>query len=141
MSNQNIVLRTIEWSEKFSVGHPVMDEHHKTLLEYINQLIEIVQSDIHEEQVRWLIHLPKFQIYADRHFTVEERLLSKVNFPNLDEQIQQHGNFSDRISRLIAQGGLAGAPCHFAESMMHWWTDHVLVHDMAYKQYMVQLQE
>ena len=71
----------IQWVDKeFSVGIVKIDEQHKQLVGLINALRAKSDSNEHELISRILTTL---MLYVRNHFTEEEKILRKINFPSL----------------------------------------------------------
>ncbi|MBT3416916.1 hypothetical protein HN425_02505 [Candidatus Woesearchaeota archaeon] len=70
----------LEWTEKLSVGIPVIDEQHKKLLEITNKAEE-------KETLGTLNELIEF---VRVHFTTEEEILGEEGWPDLEEHQEIH---------------------------------------------------
>lgn len=84
-----------EWDESYSIGIGKIDEQHKQMIWYINELqvaFAYNKIDIVEEV------LDKLKSYTISHFSYEESLLEKGNYPHLAEHKKAHEAFINRIN-------------------------------------------
>ena len=76
--------------------------------------------------------------YVVRHFSVEERLMERVNFPDLADHRRQHDAFLQQLGELVERneltsGGVVDETCAFLES---WVVSHVMRSDRALADYL-----
>ena len=62
----------MDWDARLQVGHPKIDEQHKTLVDTINQLDDAVRSGLDREAVEELLRFLKN--CTENHFRVDENL-------------------------------------------------------------------
>lgn len=82
------------WDPKYSVGVNIIDEQHKKLIDYINQLtIAHAYKKIYmlEEVLKELID------YTKSHFAFEEKLMEEAGYQNLENHKEVHKAFIERI--------------------------------------------
>ena len=83
-----------EWDSSFSVGIEEIDEQHKQLIQCINELkIAFSYNKMYmiEEVLENLIEFTK------HHFSFEENLMKEAGYPLLEEHLQSHQSFINRI--------------------------------------------
>jgi len=86
------------WTKVISVGVTAMDDDHKKLIDIINKLHDgIVAGHKKEILAAVLDHLVD---YTKFHFTKEEELLLKTNYPALSAHKIEHESFVSRITNL-----------------------------------------
>ncbi len=122
----------IEWGEKFLTNIKKIDEQHKILVDIINKL----HYDIIIKKDASLFNelLMDLKIYTINHFSTEEKLLKKYNYPSEKEHIEEHQKFINKISENLfdaSSDNLAKA-YRLAEFLKEWIINHVLVYDMEY---------
>ncbi len=130
------LLEKIEWSDDYSVGHPLMDQQHQRLVGLVNQMVDCV--NVWDDAARFeLVRLmTEFYSTSENHFAREEMLLGRVDYPGLHAQRRSHESYAERFSRFIAKGGKSDQyRQEFVELLLNWWRTHILVEDMAYKPY------
>jgi hemerythrin len=125
-----------QWSESMSVGLPLIDNDHKALIHLVNRLHEAVSAgdtyDVLDDLLNRLVD------YIDIHFTREERVMDACAYPQTIDHKEEHAAFVDYIRSLREQftadsaAGLAG---DLTEYLKDWLNHHILIQDMAYRQY------
>ena len=94
-----VARRFIRWSDDLSVGIDMVDEDHKKLLSLINQL----QTAAHYQTDSTLIEstLNDLVDYTKYHFSREEQLMEKNNYPDLAEHKEQHTAMVKKVTEFI----------------------------------------
>jgi hemerythrin len=82
---------TLEWNESYAIGNAEIDAQHQNLFDQINQFLEAPDK---ASLTRCAMHLFK---YTREHFTHEEAMMARIQYPARQAHIQQH---NDLISRL-----------------------------------------
>lgn len=125
----------VMWTPEMSVGVERLDTQHAMLLDIINQLHEgMLQGrggDVIGPAVEELLR------YAREHFAEEEGLLRRHNYPRLAEHLTTHQTFCTKVAEVSAQVK-TGRPMLAIPTMdfvRDWFSKHILVVDMQYKDY------
>ncbi|MBT3310033.1 MAG: hypothetical protein HN382_10990, partial [Gammaproteobacteria bacterium] len=120
-----------------SVGSALMDQQHQVLIGYINQMVDCY-ADIGSlsSQQRILKILPEFHQYVATHFKDEEMLLSEIGYPDLGAHLVVHERYGDRVASYYQSTMDEAQVRSLVQLLMNWWNQHVLVEDMAYKEYL-----
>ena len=79
---------TVIWREQMSVGNTMIDDEHRYLLCLINTLELAIRTDDPEEIISTT--LEQLVDYTRVHFTNEEEIQRKINYPDLQEHRQEH---------------------------------------------------
>ncbi|HYH39231.1 MAG TPA: hemerythrin family protein [Azospirillum sp.] len=79
----------IAWRRQLSVGQPSIDDDHKHLIEYLNELDAALNARVYMP-ARVAKTLMKLLEYTHQHFQREEKIMEKVHFPKLEEHRQRH---------------------------------------------------
>ena len=124
--------RFIVWKEEYGVGHPVLDAHHRHLIEIINTLYEIATAGTSEAQIDETMR--EMDDYARNHFRIEEEILAAVGYPHLSRHRKEHEAYVRQLDELkrssfLPSGGLSQDILQF---LKNWWLDHVLTKDKEY---------
>jgi hemerythrin len=88
---------TMAWSDDFLVGVDEIDNQHKALVVSMNHLsAQIASGDTSgvDETLNFLAD------YAHFHFGSEERIMREINYPFINEHIQEHQKFIQEFIRL-----------------------------------------
>ena len=119
------------WSEQFSVGIEVIDQQHRKILEYINQLDDM-HSGIHSNREigRLIDALIDHTIY---HFNFEEKMQEEAGYPYIKAHRRLHVQFAKRLTDFqtrFAEGeDISGELEGFLTS---WLLDHLKHDDSDY---------
>lgn len=88
----------LKWHQVFSVGEPKLDDQHRRLFAYLNDLHAALQDGrISDQQLEILDNLV---IYTRYHCASEENCLKRVDYIHLAEHKQIH---ADLVARLMAR--------------------------------------
>ena len=130
-------IKRIVWRKEYSVGSALMDQQHQVLIGYINQMVDCY-ADIGSlsSQQRILKILPEFHQYVATHFKDEEMLLSEIGYPDLGAHLVVHERYGDRVASYYQSTMDEAQVRSLVQLLMNWWNQHVLVEDMAYKEYL-----
>lgn len=117
------------------LGISEIDDQHVKLVECVNRL-QLWESK-GQGFAALLDAMTALSDYAAKHFTYEEDFLRSHNYPNLDNQIAEHREFSAELSRLTERvlQGENGSEQVIA-FVCDWVTTHISEDDVAYAQYL-----
>jgi hemerythrin len=122
----------IIWNDSYSVGVRSLDEQHKRLVAMSNQLHEAMSAGKGREVVEPV--LKEMFDYTRLHFTTEEKLLEKYNYPGLSDQKREHEAFIKKVAEMqtdlkVRNLTLSIEVSHFLRS---WITNHIMGIDKQY---------
>ena len=124
----------IVWKNSFNIGVEEMDEQHKLLVGYINELYDAIQSKNEKAIVEPIFD--KLTDYIQTHFVAEEFLLESMNYPMLETQKKQHAFF---VSELISLKSSYLDKSQTAQSMFlflkDWFLHHIATEDQKYVEF------
>ncbi len=123
-----------EWSDKFCLNIPQIDDDHRNLFAIANCLHDHIVNGEHDQTIsQALTQLAK---YVHEHFTREERLMERFNFPGIDEHCKYHRLLEQIVSSMqkvhhhepeaVDNGKLL-------EFMRDWLEWHILGSDHLYE--------
>lgn len=128
-------MEKIQWESKFSVGHAEMDRQHQSIIQRINECIELVGRD--EARASGLKQiLDSLNEYAVDHFKAEEALLEKNGFPMLSSQQMSHQIYSQKIDHYMEKDLDTETLASLIKFLHFWWMHHIQIEDMEYKCYL-----
>lgn len=87
----------LQWSEAFSVGVPIIDEHHRYLFDLSNAVWEALQGS--GTAVVFAKSLTALLSYTKIHFSEEERLMAMHGYTLMEAHAQEHATFITMIER------------------------------------------
>jgi hemerythrin-like metal-binding protein len=129
----------LTWTAAMSVGVAPLDTDHKCLIRIINLLEEADQSEaaaVIETVLETLI------LYARFHFQREEKVMEACEFPGLVFHRSEHEGFA-RFARSLRErfrgAATPGMARELHEYLTQWLRHHVLIQDMAYRPYVMDL--
>lgn len=121
-----------------SVGVPVLDSDHKTLIGLINHLQRSIGDD--EEYSAVGSVLQSLQDYAAHHFAREEKMMEACRYPLLLQHHETHGGFAERVDALKArydqdQSSVRARDC--LNFLNGWLINHICTTDMNYRAWVI----
>ena len=132
----------VEWGERYATGIPLIDEQHKELINLTNALFDAcLQGDqtaqVFKDTVRGVAD------YINYHFSAEEKMLEKINYPELAEHKKQHAILAKQVLENIRlfQEGRKFIPNSFVRAMKDWILAHIAVVDRRYADYIMNLKK
>lgn len=126
----------INWNQSYSVGNLEMDKQHKKLIDIINKLFKSFKEgnaqNIFDDILNEMIE------YANFHLNSEEKLLFKYDYPEKEKHEQLHQSFRNKIGELkqMMKNGSQDAHYKLIEYLKKWWSNHILVEDMKYSEFL-----
>src|SRR5512139_2621368 len=125
-------MNIVQWSNEYSVGIQEIDEQHKCIVAYINELYEAMTKKSNRELVAEVIH--KLVEYTKIHFAVEETLMRIFNYNEYEEHKATHDKIVQQV--LVYQGKfMAGDDKVGMELLMFlkgWLFEHISHVDKQY---------
>jgi hemerythrin len=88
----------LNWSEKFSVNVRELDGQHMTLVDKINVLHQSLLDNKGREAQNRIIE--ELLVYAEVHFTAEEKQMRKLNHPGYQKHKLEHDAFTAKALEL-----------------------------------------
>lgn len=91
-------MEPLKWSHDLDTGIPVIDEQHKRIVEYINEL-QLAQETLDKKKVASVID--ELVDYTVSHFAFEESLMEQANYPFLSPHQKIHGLFVKKVTKFV----------------------------------------
>jgi len=126
----------IDWNDSYSVKNSDMDEQHKKLIDIINKLFKSFKEGNAQEILSEILN--EMINYANFHLNSEEKLLFKYDYPEKDNHEALHQEFRNKTDELksILHKKDDGTHYQLIEYLKNWWTNHILVEDMKYSDFL-----
>jgi len=128
----------IEWDNSLSIGVKLIDEQHKMLIQRLSDLsraIEMSQGEV--ETVKTLDFLID---YTDFHFSTEEKHMMEQNYPELEDQKQQHAEFKSHLKKLVEDFEEEGPTKALGTSinvfLLNWLVKHIKGVDLKFGEFL-----
>jgi len=132
----------VEWSDKYSVGIPLIDEQHKSLLDMINELFVHCKEGEEKANEAFTKTMKKLVDYVKFHFGAEEELLLKYKFPEkaYKEHKNEHEQFVIKVLQVVDdfQNGKKFVPNETVRFLRDWILSHVAIVDKGYSKFLMQ---
>ncbi|MFD2111721.1 bacteriohemerythrin [Thiorhodococcus fuscus] len=121
----------IVWSERFSVGIDIIDEHHRYLIYWANRVHSAIKQQAATPEVAKALFA--LEQYTRIHFRAEERLISALGRSPIELESHQlrHREFEEKLHELrleIAHNPFI-AGVEMLEYLRSWLIDHILKSD------------
>ncbi len=81
----------IDWSENLSVGVDKMDAQHKTLVDLINNLYDLLEEGKKKEAMA--LFREKVKDYLEKHLSDEEKFMESIGYPDIEAHKRAHEKF------------------------------------------------
>ncbi|MDR0585138.1 MAG: bacteriohemerythrin [Treponema sp.] len=133
----------VAWSDDFLVGNSVIDRQHKELVRLTNEFWAGCQMGGVMAKVYFLQTIQGTVLYVKTHFSTEEELMRKANYPDFDAHKKQHEDFVAEVTRQIQffEKEDNPNPSKFVEYLMNWILKHVADSDKKYMPYIAKLEQ
>jgi hemerythrin len=119
------------WTDQLNIGVEVIDQQHRRILDYINQLDSAHESVFSSQEMGKLIH--ELVDYTVSHFGFEESLQEESGYPFLKAHKKVHELFAKRVSGFQDQfdrGENVSQELH--RLLVNWLVNHIRVDDADY---------
>ncbi|GAB3384223.1 hemerythrin domain-containing protein [Azotobacter armeniacus] len=123
----------IPWSAEFETGIDIIDDQHKRIFEYLNEIDQaIARKSVAEIEgvIKAIID------YSISHNTFEESLMEKAGYPLLEAHHQVHERFKGRAHAYGTRFDKGEDPIRLAREVRSdiglWLTNHIKRDDKHY---------
>ncbi|OAN45619.1 hypothetical protein A6A04_06905 [Paramagnetospirillum marisnigri] len=126
----------IEWTAEMSVGSGVLDGHHQMIIDCLNGLHPLLETDAPEDKV--LAVMSKLEDFVLVHFSEEEQEMKRAGYPDWRAHKELHDRMYDVVFSLksdIEKGEKVDARRLF-ELIQDWLVTHILGEDRKYVPYL-----
>ncbi|MBI9044727.1 MAG: hemerythrin family protein [Anaerolineaceae bacterium] len=126
----------ITWNENLSVNIQEFDQHHKKLIDMINNLHQAMKQgkgkDVLEDILKGLVE------YTDFHFKTEEEYFKKFNYPESRQHIQEHNAFVKKVVDFVDtfKKGDLGLSIEISSFLSDWLKTHINGTDKKYSTFL-----
>ncbi len=121
----------IVWTEAMSVGNPVLDRDHQTLIALVNQLSLPANR---EDRIVLEFVLDELLDYTVAHFSREEDYMRQILFPQFDRHRAIHRKLTEQLISIRSnfRAGKRDIGEDVAGFVGDWLRNHILQEDQAY---------
>jgi len=127
----------VTWSERYSMGIKVVDDQHKGLLNFVNDLFNHASGDEYQEREYFKSVVQQAVKYIQVHFETEEKLMTATKFPEYAEHKKIHDEFTMTVLQSVKdfESGKRLVLEKFAYFLKDWVLTHIAVEDVKYADY------
>lgn len=126
----------VKWNdEKHSLGIGAIDGQHKELFVLVNRLAELSPGPEYPHEL--ITIFKRLYAYAHYHFSTEESVFRKYDYPGRDRHKRSHAEFAGRIKTWLADyRDKPNLPiAEPLDYLVNWIITHIQGEDRAYAQY------
>ena len=121
------------WDKSLSVGIDLIDNQHRRIVDYINELGTAYHEQDREKVSEILMGLID---YTATHFTFEEDLMRRSNYPLYDSHKKVHDSFVAHINTFVKQHDKGhDVTKRLISELQVWLTNHIKNDDADYAPY------
>ena len=127
----------VNWSDSYSMGVKIIDDQHKGLLDFVNEIYDHATGN-EEEELAWFKEVIQQAVhYIKEHFTTEEKYMRATRFPGYADHKKTHDEFTLIVENSVKdfQEGKGLDLEKFAYFLKDWVLTHVAVMDRQYSDY------
>ena len=137
MADKNLVT----WNNSYSVGIKLIDEQHMELINLTNRLFIACMEGQERSKNTFLDVIHETVDYVNYHFSAEEMLMGKVNYPEFNLHKNEHANFVLEVFSKVEdfKAGKLLAPLSFVYFLRDWVLNHIAMIDKKLGAYLLQL--
>ena len=131
------------WRDTMNLNYPPLDDEHKAFLNVVNQAYLASQVDDFEMMEKVF---EKCYDYARNHFSHEEDIMERIQFPDIENHMKSHQVFIHNVSEMRQQFEVAPSmedkhriSIKLANFLNVWLLGHILSKDKVLKPFLVRL--
>ena len=130
-------IEALPWKEKYSVRVKTIDDHHKVLVKYINELNNAMLYEKGRNEIATI--LKGLVDYTVFHFDYEEKMLEKNGYDDLINHKKIHVKFVNKIKELKSdfESGEKELSKDVMAFLKAWLVEHIMGTDQKYSELMV----
>ncbi|MDR2745113.1 MAG: bacteriohemerythrin [Desulfovibrio sp.] len=126
----------VQWTSKLELHVPAIDNQHRKLCEYINDLYAAMKNNRTSSELQNVVK--KLRNYTASHFGDEERLFNASQYPGIREHKEIHKKFVARLDDFEKQlkDGTATVSMELLTFLKDWLIEHIAGTDRGYVPYL-----
>lgn len=121
-----------DWTAEFETGIKQIDDQHKKLIGYVNELIDALREGKGNEITGSLVL--NLLEYAKTHFMLEEKAFYRFDYYDAERHTKEHHEFIKKVQQFNEahkrQEVLLGSK--LSTFLVDWVKNHILYEDMKY---------
>ncbi|MDR0497602.1 MAG: bacteriohemerythrin [Treponema sp.] len=131
----------VKWQNNFSIGIKLIDDQHKELIRLTNKLFVSCLAGRERSMDVFLDTIHDVVDYTSYHFTTEEKVMERVNYPEYFKHKSEHVDFVREVYDRVAEfePGKIVAPIKFVYFLRDWVLHHIAMSDRKMGEYLMNL--
>ena len=127
----------VDWSDRYSIGIKIIDDQHKGLLDFVNDLFNHSTGNEAEERAYFKEVIQQAVQYIKDHFATEEKFMVATKFPGYAAHKKAHDEFTLTVIKSVKEfeSGKRLVLEKLAYFLKDWVLEHVAVMDTQYAAY------
>lgn len=119
----------VSWDDSLSVGIDVIDEHHKYLIDLVNDLHKVITEKCGSREVARVLNA--LGQYAQIHFRAEEKMMEHHGYSAINRQMHQHQHFERKVKAFYDELHVnpLTAQHDVLTFLRDWLVKHIVVED------------
>jgi len=126
-------MKRFVWSTKYNIGIPAIDEQHTKLVAILVDLND--KSKSCPDDLTLDPYFDELEKYTEYHFSSEEELMRKNDYPFLSSHLKDHAFFRSKIAEWRCRDMDCKA-LTLTAFLTEWLLEHILHTDMMIKEYL-----
>ncbi|MDR0525856.1 MAG: bacteriohemerythrin [Spirochaetaceae bacterium] len=133
----------VKWENRYAVGIRVIDEQHKQLINLTDALFESCRQGEGFAREHFGEVLSAAVDYVAFHFSTEEQIMIRVNYPEYPAHKQEHEGFVKKVleDKKRFEKGQSFVPNGFARYLRDWILSHIAVSDKLIVDHILRLKK
>jgi len=127
----------IAFTNDLRINIEAIDEQHKTLIDYINNLMAMGSRAVNKSDIEKSLQF--IGNYAIKHFSDEEALQKKNKYPQYEQHRMHHIEFVESYQKLVENYKKMGASTDIMlqlnRTVIAWVSNHIQVEDVNFAKY------
>ena len=130
-------IKYVQWDDCYSVGIDVLDKQHKDLFEFTNALYAGCRRGETAAREHFIDTLHATVDYVTVHFSTEERMMDKIQYPDTAKHKREHTDFVKKVmeAQKELEEGKRGGAIKFVQFLRDWIVSHIAVCDKNMAEY------
>ena len=112
------------WKPDYSVGCEALDNQHQTILALCTTLGDCIAGSDPHGNLTFNATFNTLMAQARAHFVTEQALLTQCEYPDLEEQQNEQGEFEYLANEIITTTNFE--PIELQRFLSLWWIGHIV---------------
>jgi len=127
----------VVWSASYSMGIKIIDDQHKGLINFVNDLFNHSTGDEVEERNYFKEVVQQAVQYIKEHFATEEKIMIATKYPGYMEHKKAHDEFTMTVLKSVKdfEAGKRLVLSKLATFLKEWILSHIAIMDIQYAAY------